>query len=60
MTGRHDAVPPAPVLAPPSGTELGASLSDDASRVAYVSDGHDLLHGTRRGVANVFMWVRTR
>lgn len=36
------------------------SLSDDASRVAYVSDGHDLLHGTRRGVANVYLWVRTR
>jgi hypothetical protein len=49
-----------PFLAPPSGQETWASLSDDASRVAYVSDGHDLLHGTRRGVANVFLWVRPR
>lgn len=49
-----------PFRARPSGTELGASLSDDGATVAYVSDGHDLLHGTRRGVANVFLWVPTR
>lgn len=49
-----------PFTARPSGQETWVSLSDDASRVAYVSDGPDLLRGTRRGVANVFLWVRAR
>ncbi len=49
-----------PFTARPSGQEWAASLSDDASRVAYISDGHDLLPGTRRGVANVYVWVRPR
>lgn len=49
-----------PFTARPSGQETWASLSDDVSRVAYVSDGHDLLRGTRRGVANVYVWVRAR
>jgi hypothetical protein len=49
-----------PFTARPSGQEGGVSLSDDASRVAYSSDGHDLLRGTRRGVANVYVWVRPR
>ena len=49
-----------PFRSQPSGQETWASMSDDASTVAYVSDGHDLLRGTGRGVANVFMWVRTR
>lgn len=49
-----------PFTARPSGTELNASLSDDASRVAYSSDAHDLVRGTRRGVANVLIWVRPR
>ena len=46
-----------PFSARPSGQETWASLSDDGSRVAYVSDGHDLLRGTRRGVANVYVWL---
>ena len=49
-----------PFAARPSGEETWVSLSDDVSRVAYVSDGHDLLRGTRRGVANVYVWVRPR
>ncbi len=49
-----------PFVARPSGEELGAALSDDASRLAYVSDASDLLHGTRRGVANVYVWVGPR
>jgi hypothetical protein len=49
-----------PFAARPSGQETWASLSDDVTRVAYVSDGHDLLPGTRRGVANVYVWVRPR
>ena len=49
-----------PFAARPSGQETWASLSDDGARVAYVSDGHDLLPGTRRGVANVYVWVRPR
>ena len=44
----------------PSGRETWASVSDGATSVAYVSTGHDLLRGTRRGVANVFVWVRAR
>ena len=44
----------------PSGRETWASVSDDASTLAYVSTGHDLLRGTRRGVANVFVWARAR
>ncbi|MBC2933115.1 hypothetical protein [Nocardioides sp. zg-1228] len=44
----------------PAGTQESVSLSDDASRVAYASDAHDVLRGTRRGVANVFIWVRGR
>ena len=49
-----------PFLARPGGEELGAALSDDASRLAYVSDASDLLHGTRRGVANVYVWAGPR
>jgi hypothetical protein len=49
-----------PFTARPSGEEGRVSLSDDASRVAYSSDAHDLLRGTRRGVANVFIWVAAR
>jgi hypothetical protein len=49
-----------PFTARPSGEEHSASLNDDASRVAYASDAHDLMRGTRRGVANVFIWVRPR
>lgn len=44
----------------PSGQETWASLSDDVSRVAYVSDAHDLLRHADRGVANVYVWVRGR
>lgn len=47
-----------PFAARPSGQETWVSISDDVSVVAYVSDAHDLLHGTRRGVANVYVWVR--
>jgi hypothetical protein len=49
-----------PFTARPSGEESSVSLSDDASTVAYSSDAHDLLPGTRRGVANVYVWVRPR
>ena len=49
-----------PFRALPSGEETWASLSDDGGTVAYVSDGHDLLRGTRRGVADVYLWVRPR
>jgi hypothetical protein len=49
-----------PLRARPSGEESSVSLSDDASTVAYSSDAHDLLPGTRRGVANVYVWVRPR
>jgi hypothetical protein len=49
-----------PFTARPSGEEGSVSLSDDASRVAYSTDAHDLLPGTRRGVANVFIWVDAR
>lgn len=49
-----------PFTARPGGAQDGVSLSDDATRVAYSSDAHDLLRGTRRGVANVFIWDAAR
>lgn len=44
----------------PTGLELGASLADDGSRVAYASTGVDLLHGTRPDAVNIYLWVPTR
>ena len=47
-----------PFRSAPSGTEYGASISEDGGRVTYVSTGHDLLRHTRRGVHNLYVWSR--